>query len=123
MRIVFDPDGRVRDPYSWQFAAHLVSSIEGKALAEYVVRNMGYVALDAFAQSAHVRVRPAIATANALHACLDWLTKTQIERVVMSSFVDDWQHNLLQAPYAVRAISRILQERAGAESSPRRSNG
>jgi hypothetical protein len=105
--VLFDHLGRVWDARSPRLAEHLGSSIKGKALGEYVVRNMGYVAAEASDRSIHVRLRPAIAAAGALRALLSWLRDKPMERVLISTLEDGWRHELMPMHQAMSHISAI----------------
>ena len=105
--IVFDHRGQVWDVFSLRLAEHLESSITGDALAHYVVRNMGYVAVEASARSAHVRVRPAIAAPGALRAFLSWLRDQPLERVLLSTSEKGCRYELMSKPHAMRRLTAV----------------
>jgi hypothetical protein len=103
--VVFDHRGRAWDPRAPRLAQHLGSSISGEVLADYTVRNMGYVAVAAFERSMHVRLRPAIAAPGALGALLVWLQERPVERILLSTFEDGWSHALMPSHQAVRRVT------------------
>jgi hypothetical protein len=102
------------DVFSPRLAEHLGSSITGDALADYVVRNMGYVAAEASARSAHVRLRPAIAAPGALRAFLWWLRDQPLERVLLSTAEEGWRYELMSTPHAMRRLTAVALARRAA---------
>ena len=92
--IVFDREGLTWDANSWRLAAALESSIHGEELADYAVRNLGFVAARAMGNSAHIRLRPAVATAGALGALRRWLMIQKPRRLLISCFEQGWSHRL-----------------------------
>ena len=112
--VLFDHQGRVWDARSPGLAEHLGSSIAGKALVEYVVRNMGYVAVEGSERSVHVRVRPAIATPGSLGVLLCWLQDRQVERVLLSTFEKGWHHELMPSHHATTCLTAMATSRRAA---------
>src|SRR3954454_14832590 len=102
--ILFDQWGGIWDARSPKLAQHLGSSIAGETLAEYVVRNMGYVAADASDRSAKVRLRPAIAAQGAVRVFLCWLRYRRAERLLVSTFENGWRHELMSSDQATTRL-------------------
>ena len=82
--VIFDCDGRFHDGRSASFPDHLDASIGGEMLRDYVVRNMGYVAITDLNCSTLVQVRPAQVSMFAFGAALKWLSKSQAERFTIA---------------------------------------
>jgi len=95
--ILFDPAGRRWSPDAGGLGAVLCTDLRGEALANYVVRNMGYVALQVRNRSAHVCIRPSIVSQPALALVADYLRRFSVERVLLSIWYLGWQHHLLPA--------------------------
>ena len=77
----------------------------------YVVRNMGYVALEGSERSVHVWLRPGIAAAGSLGALLCWLQDRQVERVLLSTFEKGWHHELMASHHATTRLTAMATSR------------
>lgn len=93
--IVFDREGLTWDASSRRLTTLLESSIQGEQLADYAVKNLGFVAARAIGNSAHIRVRPAVVTLNALGALHRWLVIAEPQRLLISWFEKDWNYRLV----------------------------
>ncbi len=94
--MIFDDRGVAWDN-SPRLAQALHSSIRGEALADYAVRNLGFVAAEAIHASARVRIRPAIVSQGALIALFHWLHDCTYDRILVSSFEENWSYRLMQS--------------------------
>jgi hypothetical protein len=106
--IVFDRDG-----YAWELlglACHLDTYLRGRALAEYTVRNMGYVALDRCSSSARLHVRPAVVARPAVAAAVGFLREHSVQRVLLSAWTGAWCHQLLPTSVVVSDLSRAFEQ-------------
>jgi hypothetical protein len=106
-RVVLDNRGYVWDAHSPKLALSLGSPIAGEALVDFVVRNLGYVALDRVGASARVRLRPAIAARRAIDSLIQQLRERPLERVMVSAFDGSWQHELRPVQLAMRRIGAL----------------
>ncbi len=102
--MIFDDMGVAWDAKSPQLAEALHSSIRGEALADYAVRNLGFVAAEAIHASARIRIRPAIVSQGAHGALSHWLLDCAYDRILLSSFEGNWSHRLVQSRADVLAF-------------------
>ena len=71
------------------------SSIAGDELTNYVVRNLGYVAVSETETMARIRMRPSIVSPVAFSALLYWLHDRPKDRFVLSFLESEWSHEVL----------------------------
>jgi hypothetical protein len=95
--MIFDDKGVAWNANSPRLADALHSSIRGEALADYAVKNLGFVAAEAIHASARIRIRPAIVSQGAHTALSHWLLDCAYDRILISSFEGNWSHRLVQS--------------------------
>lgn len=76
-------------------------------LAAYLVKNLGFVAVNAYGRSCQIRVRPSVVSPKALDALIYWLADRRFDRIVSHIFDTDWQIELHGAPEIL--AHRLLQ--------------
>lgn len=103
---LFDDQGDLRDARSRRFVDGLQASIEGEQLADYAVRNLGFVAAKELNGSLRISIRPAVVSPMAFAALLYWLHDRDVDRVLISFFDRDWSHEML--PSRRKAVRRLL---------------
>ena len=118
--IVFDDKGVAWDAKSPRFAEALDSSIQGEELADYAVRNLGFVAAEAIHASARIRIRPAVMSQGALAALLRWLHDCAHDRILISSYERSWCHRVVRSRRDVLAHLTLDCERRNARAMPER---
>lgn len=104
--IVFDDLGEMWDAKSPALAESLQASLRGDALVDYVVRNLGFVALCDHNGSISVRLRPKVVSQMAFGALLYWLHDRPVRRVLLSLQATGWSHELL--PSREAAVQRLM---------------
>lgn len=68
-------------------------------VSAYLVKNLGFIAIDKFGASLQIRVRPAIVTQAAIETALNWLSRDNFERLLLAYYHDDdWQFELVREP-------------------------
>jgi len=107
--MIFDDKGVAWNANSPRLADALHSSIRGEALADYVVRNLGFVAAETTNASARIRIRPAIVSQGALIALCHWLHDCTYDRILISSFEENWSHRLVQSRADV--LAHLVRDR------------
>ncbi|MGF1650522.1 MAG: hypothetical protein ACFCUN_08725 [Hyphomicrobiaceae bacterium] len=60
----------------------------------YLVRNLGFAAIDQFGASLQVRLRPAITSQATFETLMTWLARQTCERVVLNYFDGEWRLEL-----------------------------
>jgi hypothetical protein len=76
-------------------------------LSDYLVRNLGFVAINVYGKSCEIRTRPSIVSESTFDALVDWLAERHFERIVTSSFDQDWKIELHAASDI--ALQRLIQ--------------
>jgi hypothetical protein len=111
--VLFDDRGEAWDVGSTRLAEALQSSITGEELANYAVRNLGFVAVSEDDRAARIRLRPAVVSPIALSALLYWLHDHDKDRFVLSSLDGQWSHEVVGArDEVVRKLTQRIGGRA-----------
>jgi hypothetical protein len=76
-------------------------------LASYLVKNLGFIAVNVYGRSCQIRVRPSIVTPRAVETLIYWLSGHRFDRILTSFFENDWQVELNGAADLV--AQRLLQ--------------
>jgi hypothetical protein len=103
---LFDDRGEAWDASSHRLAGALSASISGAELANYAIRNLGYVSVKESNGSVRIRLRPAAVSPIAFNGLLYWLHDRQPERVLVSSLDGEWTHEMFGS--CREAVSRLL---------------
>jgi hypothetical protein len=103
---LFDDQGDTWDATSRKLANALCASIAGTELANYAIRNLGYIAVSESNGSVRVRLRPAVVSQMAFSALLYWLHDRLIERVLLSFLGGEWTHELMRS--REEAVKRLM---------------
>lgn len=107
---LFDDDGNAFDVQSPHVRLRLEAMHLGDGFLDYVVRNLGFIAVEVGPRATHVRMRPEVVAPKALGELLYWLKDSTFDRVVL------WRHQatgyaqvlLGNARTAVHRIGRIV---------------
>jgi hypothetical protein len=105
--LLFDDRGELWEGGSARLADALGASIAGEELANYAVRNLGFVAVSQTSTMARIRLRPSIVSPVAFSALLYWLHDCAKERFVLSFLESEWSHEVLGGLDDV--VRRLLQ--------------
>jgi hypothetical protein len=103
---LFDDRGDVWDAASHRLADALGASIGGAELADYAIRNLGYVAVSENGGSVRVRLRPAAISPIAFSALLYWLNDRPLDRILISFLEREWMHEVFGS--CRDAVARLL---------------
>ena len=114
--VLFDDRGEAWDAGSTRLAEALQSSIMGEELANYTVRNLGFVAVSEDDRAARIRVRPTVVSPVAFSALLYWLHDSAKDRYVLSFLEDEWSHEVVGAR---DELVRRLMQRVGGRAPDR----
>jgi len=74
--------------------ASFAPDVPNDTCSNYVVKNLGFVAVDVFGRSCQVRVRPAMVSEASLQTLYAWLETNGFERVALGYFDSDWHLEL-----------------------------
>ena len=108
-----DEQGVEWDPFGCELARSLNTHLRGHALADYTVRNMGYLGLQRYRRWALVRLRLRFVTRPALAAAADILRWQCIDRVVVSPWNEEWCDQILPAELLVRTMACYSRDPPG----------
>jgi hypothetical protein len=92
---LFDDRGEAWDASSHRLASALSASISGAELANYAIRNLGYVSVSESNGSVRIRLRPAAVSPVAFSALCYYLMDRKPERIVLSRLERDWSHEII----------------------------
>lgn len=92
--ILFDDRGEMWNGKSHGLAEALQASLTGEALATYVVKNLGFIAVAINKGSLRINVRPSVVSSIAFSALLYWLLDRPVERVLLSILDKGWSHQM-----------------------------
>jgi hypothetical protein len=93
--VLIDDQGKFWDSCSGKLQAALETRLSGQDLAEYCVKNLGFVAVKARDFSHQIWVRPTHVAPAALAALLYWLADRKSPRTGVSYYADEqWAHEI-----------------------------
>ena len=79
--------------------------------SQYVVKNIGFVAINVFGKSCQVRIRPKFVSSHAFASLTEWLSERRFARIVISHFDDDWKLELHPGnPHALRRLAELVSQ-------------
>jgi hypothetical protein len=105
--VLIDGQGKLWDVCSGRLQAELDTRLSGRDLAEYSVKNLGFVAAKRTNSGLQVWIRPTHVAPVALAAVLSWLAEQKSARFGVSCYGDhQWSHEI--HPSRERAIHAIV---------------
>ena len=106
--LLIDDQGELWRGDSRQLRIAFDSPYSGGEFVEYAVKNLGFVAINVFGASCQARLRPGFVTERATKSLLDWLTRSRLERMVVSTFERDWKSQLIRVADAPEKVRQFL---------------
>ncbi len=105
--LIFDDLGTLWDGGSTRLRASFGADQTHEEFSAYVVKNMGFIAINIYGRSCEIRLRPSLLKQLAFTALCEWLAKRTFDRIVTVHFEADWVYGL----HATRqiAIDRLEQ--------------
>ena len=87
----------------WSETCNVIRTSFASAYADdgfsaYLVKNLGFIAIDIYGQSCQVRVRPALVSQETFEALIKWLAHNRYERLALGYFDNDWHLELHATP-------------------------
>jgi len=113
--LLIDDQGEIWRGDSRQLRIAFDSPYSGGEFVEYAVKNLGFVAINVFGASCQARLRPGFVSERATKALLDWLTRSRLERMVISTFIGDWQSQLVRVADAPARLSGLIDQASRAK--------
>jgi hypothetical protein len=105
--LLIDDFGELRSDRSEVVRTSFASTYISGRVSNYLVKNLGFAAINFFGSSCEVRLRPAIATDRCLASLMRFLLIRRIERIVLNHFTDDWN---LELTGNIEAFERRVNE-------------
>ena len=92
--LLFDDLGNIWDGGSPRLRASFSADQTHDEFSAYVVKNMGFVAVNIYGRSCEIRLRPRLVKEATYSALCDWIRERIFDRVVTAHFEDDWVYGL-----------------------------
>ncbi|MEL6299065.1 MAG: hypothetical protein AAFQ45_10895 [Pseudomonadota bacterium] len=96
--LIIDDQGELWGESSSVIRTSFASSYADDGFSAYLVKNLGFAALDIYGRSCQVRVRPAITTQATFETLIGWVASNDYQRVALSHFDGDWNLELHASP-------------------------
>jgi hypothetical protein len=121
--LLIDDQGELWRGDSRQLRIAFDSPYSGGEFVEYAVKNLGFVAINVFGASCQARLRPGFVTERASKTLLEWLTRSRLERMVVSTFERDWKSQLIRVADAPARLSQLMDQASQAKPDDFLSSG
>lgn len=96
--LLIDDRGELWSETSNVIRTSFASAYADDGFSTYLVKNLGFIAIDIFGNSCQVRVRPALVSQDAFEALIKWLSHNTYDRLALGYFQDDWHLELHATP-------------------------
>ena len=93
--LLVDDDGELRSDRSEIVRTSFASAFVNGRVSSYLVKNLGFAAINFFGASCQVRLRPAIVTDRCIESLLRWLSVNKPSRIAFNHFGTDWNLELV----------------------------
>ena len=88
------------------------SPYSGGEFVEYAIKNLGFIAINVFGASCQARLRPGFVSERAAKSLVEWLGRTRVERVVISTLdKKDWHSELVRGSDASEWLGQFLRQK------------
>jgi len=105
--LLIDDQGEIWGNAAIQLKQSFGSASSEDDLSNYLVKNLGFVAVNGYGRSCQIRIRPSVVTHQALDSLIYWLADHKFDRILTSYFDTDWRIELHGAADIV--AQRLLQ--------------
>ena len=92
--ILFDDLGNLWDGGSSRLRASFGADQTHDEFSSYVVKNMGFIAVNTYGRSCEIRLRPRLIGNLAMEGLRAWLNERSFERIVTVHYETDWVYGL-----------------------------
>jgi hypothetical protein len=103
--LLIDDEGEWWDGQSGHLKSAYDSPYSGGEFVGYVVRNLGFVALNEYGTSCQIRLNPSLTLPQTIKSLANWLGRYSFRRLAVTWFGKDWHYELFAAN--VQALERI----------------
>ncbi len=100
--LIFDDQGNIWPAETHDLRRALSSDLAPSDLAEFVVRNMGFVAVEALRGDIRLRLRPDILSGVAFQTLMHWLARHSFRRAILTPVPETGCDELIGSPQALR---------------------
>lgn len=107
--LLIDDAGQFWDGASARVREAFSSPYSGDEFSDYVVRNLGFVAINQFGSSVQVRLHPLRATNLALASLVDWAEKRRLPRIALAWYSGSWRYELLTTSDLLWRIDKLVK--------------
>lgn len=105
--MLIDDQGEIWGNAAIQLRQSFGSATSAEDLSNYLVKNLGFIAINGYGRSCQIRIRPSVVSHQALDALIYWLADRKFDRILTSYFDTDWRLELHGAADIV--AQRIIQ--------------
>ena len=105
--LLIDDHGELWSESSDVIRKSFASKLSDDGTSAYLVKNLGFIAVDFFGTSAQIRLRPAILSQAAFETLATWLRENDYQRIALTYYDRDWHFELF--PDTARMLHRLLQ--------------
>lgn len=105
--LLIDDKGEIQSASSFALRQSLDASIGGLEFRDFVVRNLGYIAITEMSGSIRLQLRPRVVSAVAFGAAMYWLADCKTDRIVVSRHDDSVWHDEIFGDRD-SALSRVI---------------
>jgi hypothetical protein len=112
---LIDDQGHLHDPLSARLRVSLNAVHLAQEFPDYVLRNLGFIALQDTNGAAHLKLRPSVVSPVAFAALMYWLADKKPQRIMLSTLNDTWQHQVVGGH--AQAIPKLTAIIAAAQNS------
>lgn len=114
--LLIDDAGQFWDGASARVREAFSSPYSGDEFSDYVVRNLGFIAVNQFGSSVQVRLHPLRATTKALAGLVDWVEKRRLPRIALAWYSGSWRYELLTTSDLLWRVDKLVK--AAREPAP-----
>lgn len=109
--LLIDDEGGTWDGGSLSVRCAFNSPYSGGEFVDYVVRNLGFIAIDTYGQSRQIRLRPSRTSERAIAALIEMIGRQPKARYALTWFDQEWRYALVVQSDLVWRLERLLKGR------------
>jgi hypothetical protein len=109
--LLIDDEGGTWDGGSLRVRQAFNSPYSGGEFVDYVVKNLGFVAIDTYGQFRQIRLRPSRTSERALAALIEIIGRQVKTRYALTWFDQDWRYALVSQSDLVWRLEQLLKGR------------
>jgi len=115
--VIIDDIGGVWDGGSTRLRTAFGAPLAADEFSTYVVKNMGFAAVNIYGRSCEIRIRPGLIKPKTLASLVDWLRARHFDRLITAPFDTHWRYRLhANRDAALRELGELVA--AGRQPQP-----